>query len=214
MAKGIINALILDFGGVILNIDYHATVRAFNALGLKDFDAFYSQAAQSDLFDRLEVGALSNDEFIESLRPHLPAKTTDKAIIDAWNALLLDYSAARFSFLEGLCETYALYLLSNTNRIHAEQFTASLHREFPNVELADFFKKVYYSHEIGMRKPHPETFEWVLQDAGLTAETTLFVDDSIQHVQGAQQAGLYAYHLKPGEEIYSALPRVLAELNQ
>jgi len=214
MGKGVIKSIILDFGGVILNIDYGATVRAFESIGLKDFDSFYSQAAQSDLFDRLEVGAIEPLDFVNELRPYLPANTSDKKLTDAWNALLLDYDAKRFNYLAALKEEYSLYLLSNTNAIHAATFQATLARDFPGVSLTDYFHRVYYSHEIGMRKPHPETFQWVLNDAGIAATETLFVDDSIQHVQGAQQAGLHAYHLRPGEEIYEVLPRILAEFNQ
>ncbi len=39
-----IDAVILDLGGVILNIDYHLTRKAFEKLGIKDFDSMYSQA--------------------------------------------------------------------------------------------------------------------------------------------------------------------------
>ena len=41
-----------------------------------------------------------------------------------------------------------------------------------------------------MRKPNSETFEWVLKDAGILAQETLFIEDSIQHIVSANKAGI------------------------
>jgi len=59
------------------------------------------------------------------------------------------------------------------------------------------------SHEIGMRKPHTEVFHHIVEAQKLSASETLFIDDSPQHVEGALEAGLKAYHLKDGEQILS-----------
>ena len=58
-----IRNIVFDLGGVILNIDYHKTIAAFTALGIEDFDAMYSQAAQSNLFDDLETGRSTPQQF-------------------------------------------------------------------------------------------------------------------------------------------------------
>ena len=41
------DAVIFDLGGVILNIDYHKTIAAFQNLGIKDFDSMYGKMQQS-----------------------------------------------------------------------------------------------------------------------------------------------------------------------
>lgn len=46
-----------------------------------------------------------------------------------------------------------------------------------------------------MRKPDKEIFELVINENNLNPQETLFIDDSIQHVQGAQNMGLNAVHL-------------------
>ena len=46
-----------------------------------------------------------------------------------------------------------------------------------------------------MKKPHPETFLHVCERHGLNPSRMLFLDDSIQHVEGAHRAGLHAHHL-------------------
>jgi putative hydrolase of the HAD superfamily len=46
-----------------------------------------------------------------------------------------------------------------------------------------------------MRKPHAEVFHYILQTHGLRAEETLFIDDSIQHIEGAKKVGLHTLHI-------------------
>ena len=43
--------LILDFGGVIYQIDHLRQIEAFVNLGIKDFGALFSKAHQSDIFE-------------------------------------------------------------------------------------------------------------------------------------------------------------------
>jgi glucose-1-phosphatase len=63
-----VDTLILDLGGVLIDVDYHASARHFASLGLPDFGALYSKARQSDLFDRFETGELSPQGFRDEVR--------------------------------------------------------------------------------------------------------------------------------------------------
>ena len=46
-------------------------------------------------------------------------------------------------------------------------------------------------------RPDPESFLEICRIHGLTPEKTIFIDDSIQHVQGSIKAGLKGLHLLP-----------------
>jgi len=194
------HSIIFDLGGVILNIDYHRTTRAFKALGMDDFERHFTQLKQQHLFDLYETGHISDADFRLGLRPHLRPDVTDAEIDDAWNAMLLDLPSARLNLLRELAEGRRLFLLSNTNGIHIDAFHALLKREHDLSDLAGFFERVYYSYQIGMRKPDPAIFLKVCTDNGLDPEFTLFIDDSPQHVEGARTAGLKAVHLT-GQDI-------------
>jgi putative hydrolase of the HAD superfamily len=94
-----------------------------------------------------------------------------------------------------------LFLLSNTNAIHARVFEEDLRATLPDAEAFwASFEAAHYSQDLGMKKPHPETFLHVCQLHGLAPERTLFLDDSEQHVRGADQAGLHAHHLDLSKE--------------
>jgi glucose-1-phosphatase len=190
------DAIIFDFGGVLINIDYQATIDAFKNLGIGDFDQLYSQASQSDLFDAIETGKISAQRFINGLLDFLPKGTTPNQVIQAWNAMILDVPSSTVELLESLQGKYRLFMLSNTNSIHLDY--ALLQWKKTSSKLpADLFEKVYLSYEMGMRKPNPEIFEFVCTEQKLDFERTLFIDDSIQHIEGAASIGLKTTLIAP-----------------
>jgi glucose-1-phosphatase len=201
-----INAIIFDFGGVLINIDYTATVESFRLLGIDDFDELYSQAKQSNLFDDIETGKISPQRFINALLDYLPAGTSPNAVVHAWNAMILDVPNSTIDLLNRLKrENYRLFLLSNTNEIHikaALQAWDKASEQRPEM----LFNKVYLSHEMHMRKPNKEIFDFVIKEQSLDPNKTVFIDDSIQHIEGAKLSGLTTIHLTRHEmlqEIFS-----------
>lgn len=190
-----IDTIIFDFGGVLIDINYDLTSRAFQRLGFNNFDAFYTQATQSNLFDDFETGKISADDFISELANHLPKKTTHEEISDAWNAMLLNVPKVNVELIRHLAKDYQLFMLSNTNAIHIpvaiERWNVVAH-----APLESCFSKVYLSHEIGCRKPETEAFNYVCDENNLDPARTLFIDDTIRHIKGAQDAGIQAIQLK------------------
>ncbi|MDG1190243.1 MAG: HAD family phosphatase [Flavobacteriales bacterium] len=184
-----IKNILFDLGGVLYHIDYNLTKVAFEKLGVNDFNTHYSQQQQNKLFDNLETGKISSKEFISKMLEIIP-HSKQEDIVDAWNALLLGFTKENLKLLECLSGKYKLYLLSNTNAIHIEKINSELQDRFGRAALGEFFEKTYLSHEIGRRKPDIETFEWLLKDAGIKAEETLFIEDSIQHVESADKVGI------------------------
>jgi glucose-1-phosphatase len=195
--------IIFDLGGIILNIDYSLTEKAFINLGIKNFSEVYSQAKQNNLFDSLEEGKISADNFRKAINQYVP-NASDEAIDNAWNAMLLDFPKHRAEKLEQLSKQYRLFLLSNTNEIHLEKFQQIIEKDYGYQNFVNLFEKVYYSHELGLRKPRKECFRQVLVENNLPADQTLFVDDSIQHVEGAESVGIHAIHIPKGgmEEVF------------
>lgn len=200
-----IKNIIFDFGGVIINIDYHLTAKAFEKLGVTDFDRMFSQASQTDIFDRIEVGAITPSQFREELRRITNLNVSDQQLDDAWNAMLLDYPKHRLDMLLSLKNRYRLFLLSNTNKIHKDCYYQSLLKEHGYNGLECFFEKLYFSHEVGLRKPEAPIFELVLKENGLRAEETLFIDDTAINLEMPAALGMNVYHLDKGEDVADCL---------
>lgn len=193
-----IKAIIFDFGGVILNIDFGKTNKAFADLGIKDFNEMYSQQNADHLFRHLEEGKLNEQEFYDAFRRSAQLNLSNEQIRNAWNALLVNYRKDALHTLKKLKHKYKLYLLSNTNSIHLEAFNKIYNEQIGEGRLDDYFDKVYYSHIMGYRKPGKEAFEYVLKENNLTPAETLFIDDSIQNLKPAEELGIQTIFLKEG----------------
>ena len=202
-----IKNIIFDLGGVILNIDYNKTSQAFKDLGFTNFDEFYSQKEQTSLFNDLETGKINESQFISKIQIQ-QCDISDLQIIDAWNAMLLDLPKVRIQLINSLSKKYRVFLLSNTNSIHLNSFMTTIQTEYGSDILTPSFEKVYLSHEIGLRKPNIDCFQFVLKDQNLNASETLFLDDSIQHVEGAQKCGIRTsfVDVKNGMDIINLFP--------
>ena len=195
-----IKNIIFDLGGVILNIDMKKTELALQQLGI---DGFSNLLSVHSFFREYETGTIDNATFIRSIQSLASRTSTEQDIIQAWNALLLDFPAERIELLKSLGRKYRLFLLSNTNDIHHRQFQEQLYQQTGNY-LEDFFEKAYYSHTIGLCKPDLACFQYVINENKLDPTQTLFVDDSEANISGAQEAGLSVLHIKPGITILDA----------
>lgn len=192
--------IIFDLGGVLININYSLTSKAFSELGLSNFDELFSKAHQTKLFDFYEKGIISSDEFRNRVKTLLNIPIDDTAIDTAWNAMLLDFPIERLQFLKKIKTTNRTFLLSNTNDIHIRKINCELQREYGIADLSGYFEKTYLSYKVHLRKPDAEIFELVLSENGLEPSETLFIDDSSQHIEGAQKLGIHTYWLDTKKE--------------
>jgi glucose-1-phosphatase len=191
-----IKNIIFDLGGVIMNIDFALTIKAFGKLGFKDFSQYLTQFTIAPFLKEYEIGNISHADFIKGVQALSTRELTEKEIVDAWNALLLDFPEERVALLKKLKNKYRLFLLSNTNELHHDEFQRRF-RQLTGGPLEDIFEKTYYSHTARMRKPHAAIYQLVLDENGLVPAETLFVDDTASNMQGATETGLQTLHLKP-----------------
>ncbi|MDQ6755938.1 MAG: HAD family phosphatase [Bacteroidota bacterium] len=196
-----IKAIIFDFGGVIFNIDYGKTSKAFQELGVMHFDDMYSQKRANPLFQHLEEGKINEEEFYNEFKKSTNSKLNNQQIEKAWNAMLLSFNNEALNTLQAIRSKYKLYLLSNTNIIHLKAFTKIYKEQIGKDFLQSYFENTYYSHEMGYRKPDKEAYEIVLKENNLNPSQTLFIDDSIQNIEGAKATGLQTVFLKDGMKI-------------
>lgn len=196
-----IKDIVFDFGGVLLDIDINLTLEAFRKLDITGVKGADIHPMNSGLFLDLELGLISTAEFVDGIRKcSKDADLSDQQILEAWNALLLDYDIRRFELLEKLRENYGVYLLSNTNLPHRENFIAKFESETGR-NLEAYFDKVFYSDVMHMRKPDVEIYQSLLDQTGLDPRTTLFIDDNAHNLVGANEVGIHTYHLAKPETV-------------
>ncbi|KAG0325207.1 hypothetical protein BG004_003275 [Podila humilis] len=190
-----IRNLIFDLGNVILRLNQQATAKSFIDLGATNFPTLSQHGNHTTIVD-YETGKITAEEFRAAVRTNigLPDTVTDEQFDQAWNAMLLDFPVGRLEYMKSLKTDfgYNVYLLSNTNAIHIDYVDRICLEGYAEKSLHPFFDKVYYSHDIGHRKPSVEAFELILKEQALVASETLFLDDMPENVAAAKACGLQA----------------------
>ena len=171
-----IKNIIFDLGIVLLDLDFEKAKSKFEKLGMKDMDRYYSIFDANSFFHNFETGKISEEDFIHELKHHLPNGVSNKDIYEAWNAIIAGFPTYKIDILKNLYQKYRIFLMSNTNMIHARKYEAQFQKQ-AGISIHEIFEKVYYSHDMGLRKPDAKIFEIILKNHQLKAEETLFIDD-------------------------------------
>lgn len=188
-----ISTIIFDFGDIFINLEKEAQVEAFKKLGLHSPNQELIDA--NDLFEK---GQLTEIQFLETFTKFIPDASLEQ-IREAWNTIIGEFPLYRLEFLQLLSHKYKLILLTNTDEIHISRFEHNVGISF----FSDFyqcFEKVYYSYEMGMRKPDPAIFSYILNKHDLSPKRTLFVDDKKVNTDAAASLGIHVWNLQVGEE--------------
>lgn len=188
-----ISTIIFDFGDIFINLEKEAQIEAFKKLGL---DGPNQELIEAN--DHFEKGQLTELQFLETFTKFIPNASIEQ-IRDAWNTIIGEFPLYRLEFLQLLSHKYKLILLTNTDEIHISRFEHNVGISF----FSDFyqcFEKVYYSYEMGMRKPDPAIFSYILNKHDLSPKRTLFVDDKKVNTDAAASLGIHVWNLQVGEE--------------
>lgn len=188
-----INAIIFDLGDVFLNKDKKGKDAALAAIGITNWNADLEK-----LEKKFETGKISSDDYLKGIQPFTNNATPDQ-IKDAWNAGIADFPLYRLEFLQKLAPNYRLFLLSNTDPIHIEKFENEVGESFYS-DFYQCFEKVYFSHEIGVRKPDAEAFSYVVGNHDIQPKRTLVVDDKKFNTDAAQELGFKVWNLQKDTE--------------
>lgn len=189
-----IKNIIFDFGDVFINLDKEATYRELYRLGVEEISEKMIQ-----VYYDYEKGLISTDDFVDYFHNEFAIEKED--LVKAWNAILLDFPLERLDFLKELAASnkYRLFLLSNTNDMHIswiqKDWGMDLYNEFKNC-----FEQFYLSHEIQMRKPNTDIYEFVLEENNLVPSETIFIDDTLENTETAEKLGVKAWTINRVEE--------------
>lgn len=204
--------LLFDLGNVLYDLDIPATRRALGQLTTGREEELMAFLHRESWLERYETGVLSDEMFVRGILSFAPSGTPEEAVIQAWNAMLVGIPAERLRWLAGLRRRFPIGLLSNTNALHIEAVRTHLREIHRLTDFEErFFDAVFYSHEIGMRKPEEACFRFALEQIGRPASEVLFLDDMPENTAAARSVGLRAVTHQAGLEIRHALDGYLLQ---
>lgn len=189
-----IKTIIFDFGDVFINLDKEGAMK--NALELFEINELSEELVAINAL--YEQGLMETTEFLDFYLNNFP-KLSKKELIDAWNYIICDFPSKRLEFIQQLAKdkNYKLILLSNTNELHID----CIKKHIPFYE--DFkacFDKFYLSHQIMLRKPNTDIFNFVLNENKLKPEECLFIDDTKENTVTANKLGINVWNNDPKTE--------------
>lgn len=197
-----IKNIIFDLGGVVIDIDFELTFKALAELSPYSLNETKKIMGELNIWDIYERGELSDDEFIKTLKKELKITAYNDKVIAAWNALLLQIPKERIDLIRTLNNKYQTYVLSNTSLYHIIGLNQILKESSGDLSLHSVMNNtIYFSYEINRRKPDLDIYEFVIKDANITPSETVFLDDNLDNVLAAREAGLNAIHVEVPETI-------------
>ena len=166
-----IEAILTDFGGVVLSHSTRWGVEKLVELADVDGEAVLAMLeGAKDASHAMHLGQITALDFFDSTFSPAWPNVTREQFHEAWNAMVgEDHPQVRAAY-EALPPEIPLYTLSNVGRTHLEFLRDHW--------LLKRSRRFFGSCEIGLAKPDPAVFEYVLREIDLPGEAVLFFDDS------------------------------------
>lgn len=196
-------ALLFDLGNVLFEIDIPGCSQRIYDLLDPETDRQQFRLDFKEKNEGLETGEISKGVFINFILRNCRREVQALEVIEAWNSMLIGMPAKHLDILPELRKHYQLYVLSNINPIHIKRFQEMIIEDHGIDHFESFFNQVFYSSEIGFRKPNTDCFQFVLEQIGLPADQILFMDDVLVNVEAAKNQGIRGLHIP---EFHQSLP--------
>ena len=194
--------LLFDIGGVIIDIDPSITENKFKELSNSSDDKFNGldyryKTVSSDLttlFINYEQGFITDSEFRDGIRHIGSIDIPDKDIDNIWNLVIVKLNKSLLDIILTLKNKYSIMILSNTNNIHRIYFD-SLCKRIYNKTFDHLFDHVFYSYEMGCRKPDKVIYENVIDSSGFKPNEIIFFDDMKENLTECEKLGMNTCHV-------------------
>ena len=181
-----VEAIIFDIGNVLLRFDFSLVtkrVAPFCSASLAHFDTLLEP-----LKIELESGRISGEIFLEEASKAIGFSGDPTMLRTAWQDIFTPIEATH-ALVERLHPQFPLFLLSNTNDLHAEYFLG----KYP---VFARFKDAVYSHRCGLMKPDGLIYRHALEKFNLQAGQVFFIDDLAPNVEAARACGWRTHHYR------------------
>jgi glucose-1-phosphatase len=201
-----IRALLFDLGGVVFQIDFGRAIGIWAERASSDPAYLRTRFAFDSAYEAHERGELDASSYSGALRLSLGVTLSDADLRAGWNNIYLDPVPGMAAILRTACSRYPLYAFTNSNPTHQRVWSVRFASELA------VFQTVFVSSEVGLRKPDPEAFTAVANRVGFDPSAFLFLDDSVENIEGARMEGMSAVLVESPADIRRSLQRLGVEI--
>jgi putative hydrolase of the HAD superfamily len=186
--------VIFDYGEVISLTQSPADREVIRSLaGVSAEPFWHAYFAHRDGLDQGSAGVAA---YWRAIAEEVGATWDDARVHELWAADFRSWLSINPATVEIIADLKAggtrLALLSNAG--------ADFGSYFRHGPLGDYFAACYVSGELNLLKPHPEIYQHVLGDLGVSAADAVFIDNRESNVRGAEALGITGHvFTDPGE---------------
>lgn len=190
-----ITAIIFDLGGVLIDWNPRYLYRKiFNSE--EKIEHFLSSVCTSE-WNEEQDGGRSLAEGTALLVKEFPAYEKEiRAYYDRWEEMIGGVLDKTVDILHDLKQKDHLSLYALTNWSN-ETIPIAMKK----YEFFQWFDGLVVSGKEKMRKPSPEFYQLILDRYHLSAGNTLFIDDNLRNIHGAETVGLQTIHFFSSEQL-------------
>lgn len=176
---------IFDMGNVIIDIDFKRVLSVWSNLSGKPLSELSSDFIHGETFKQHECGKISDVEFAEAINDQLDMSLSFDEFAEGWQAIFISVRPDVIDIMNRLREQgHSVVVLSNTNRLHQDYWP----QHYPEIAAsADF---LYLSQDLGLRKPDPDIYQYVLETEEFEPQDAVFFDDVRENVDTAVALGI------------------------
>jgi len=199
MGAGGLTWLIFDLGGVVVDFDPEAAWFPYaRRVPEKEAEIRALVADPEGPRARLSEGRISADEYFAEVDRVLGVELDrgEHRAIDV--AVLLGERPEMVDVLRALQGKVRLACFSNTHGLHWEHMLASY-------SCMELFEVQLASHLLWVRKPAARAFELACERLEARPEECAFIDDSLDNVEAARQAGMKGIHFSGPAQLLQEL---------
>jgi 2-haloacid dehalogenase len=200
------DTIIFDLGGVLIDWNPRYVYRTIFKTE-KEMDWFLENVTTQEWNENQDAGYPLHKATQELIAKHPEWEPEIKAYYGRWLEMLGDQLHETVEILQQLKKSgkYKLYALTNWS---AETFPHALER----FEFFKLFDGVVVSGEEKMRKPSAEFYKVLLDRYHIDPVSSIFIDDSVRNVKGAEAVGITGIHFHNPSQLKEELQRLGTEI--
>ncbi len=190
----LIDTLVFDYGGVIVNIDDASVVKAMKSLGVTTFKRMLHAHKIKRLMHQYINGVVDEAVTMKEIRGLCRKGTTVEDIEKVLENLCGNLPVERLEALAKLRKRFKVYLLSNINDTLWQKSVIKMKQLGYCAD--DLFDEVFLSYVMREEKPFFKIYEEMTRRTGLNPATTLYFDDRVENAEAGRQLGFKSVLVK------------------
>ncbi len=183
------NLFIFDLGNVFMRTTYDEPFEVWGRYSGSTAAELVERFEMDEHFQRYERGELDSSSYFQHFNEQMALDIEEDRIVEGWNSIFDGIHESVQTSIVEIKKRSPVVALSNTNRAHVDAALSLYRKEF------DLFDNLYFSCDIGMRKPEERIYRYVLRECGVAPSEAVFFDDSLTNVEAARAIGIESVHV-------------------